>query len=99
MRSDPAGLRIRRLISEEPLGGPVIRAPRNTTTPLRVSTTFHRRPEMFWSTSNSTSIRPSSCLAFSFQLAPLEHLPVLITPGSSWRAQPREAPPRLRVTR
>src|ERR671910_820899 len=59
MRSDPAGLRILRLTSKEPLGGLVIRAPRNTT-----------------------SIRPSSCFAFSFQLAPLEHLPVLITPGS-----------------
>jgi hypothetical protein len=81
MRSDPDGLRILRLISNEPLGGLVIRAPRSTTAPSRVRTTFHRRPEMFWSTSNSTSIRPSSCFAFNFQLAPLEHLPVLITPG------------------
>ena len=70
MRSRPAALAIRRLTENDPLGGRVMRAPRKTTTPFRLITTFQRRPLRFWSTSNSVSTRPSSCFALSFQFAP-----------------------------
>ena len=82
---------IRRLTENDPLGGRVMRTPRKTTTPFRLITTFQRRPLRFWSTSNSVSTRPSSCLALSFQFAPEpEQTPVRVTPGLSLAGATRE---------
>ena len=63
------------MTSNDPLGGCVTRVPLKNTMPLSFSETFHVSPLTFWSTSNSTSIRPLSVLAFSFHVLAAEQSP------------------------
>jgi hypothetical protein len=58
---------VRRRTSNDPLGACVRLEPRQKTLPLRFRRMFHLWPTRFWSTSNSTSMRPFSGLSFSFQ--------------------------------
>lgn len=60
----------RRRTVNDPLGGFVVAAVETTLEPLRVSVTVHRTPLRFWSTSNSTSMRPFSGLSVSFEVEP-----------------------------
>jgi hypothetical protein len=82
-RDDPAA---RRRSCEQALDGEraararVVRMPLKTVEPLRTRVTRQRLPTWDWSTSNSVSMRPSSALAFSFQVLEMLHLPVLTTP-------------------
>ena len=57
----------------------MVRLPENTVVPLSLTLTDQTRPERLASTSNSHWMRPSSCLAFSFQVAPLLHVPCALT--------------------
>src|SRR5699024_5094081 len=71
--SVPAGLAVRRSTENEPLGARVVAVPWANAVPLRRSVQFQFWPLRFVSTSNSTSRRPSSGLAFRFQsAAPLQ---------------------------
>jgi len=80
--SSPAVFRASTRASNEPLGARVIRRPAKIRSPSCAIRTAQVCPTRFWSTSNSTSIRPSSGESFSFQsLAPL-HDPRRITSAS-----------------
>ena len=93
MVSAPARLAMRRSTSNEPLGGWVVRLPANTCTPLSVIRTDQVWPLRFESTSNSTSRRPSSGLALSFQSeAPVQE-PRRMTSPSLAEAGPAAMPP------
>jgi hypothetical protein len=63
--------------SNEPLGALVARTRRAMRRPLRWSVTVQRTPFRFWSTSNSTSMRPFSALSFSFDVLAFVHVPAL----------------------
>ena len=74
--------------SNEPLRPPVVAEPFAATEPLSLIFQFQLWPDWLLSTSPSTSRRPSSVLTLSFQSAPPEQLPVLMTRSSSppWEA-------------
>src|SRR3954467_11035563 len=78
----PLRFAICRSTENDPLGGRVVREPRNTCVPLSVMRTAQLWPDLLLSTSNSTSRRPSSGLAFSFHVAPDEQEPRFTIPSS-----------------
>ena len=86
--SVPARLAILRSTLNEPLRPPVVAEPFAATEPLSLIFQFQLWPDWLLSTSPSTSRRPSSVLTLSFQSAPPEQLPVLMTRSSSppWEA-------------
>src|SRR4029079_3589310 len=85
IRSVPGRSAIRRRISKEPLGARVMAVSEATRMPLRRSVTFQGTPFRFWSTSNSTSMRPSSRLSSSLLDDCWVQVPRTVTPrrGSS----------------
>ena len=76
--SVPAWLGTWRSTENEPLGACVVDVPLATTVPLSVIFQFQTWPTWLVSISASTSIRPSSVLALSFQLEPCEHWPLVL---------------------
>src|SRR5580765_1876739 len=77
----PPGPEITRRMEKEPLGARVIAVVAATTDPLRRRVTFHGTPLRFWSTSNSTSMRPSSWLSLSLAVELFVQTPLTRTPG------------------
>ena len=77
--SVPAALLVRLWTLNEPLGATVVRWPLKNALPLCFSVTFQTWPLRFESTSNSTSSRPLSGLALSFQSLLAEQLPLFVT--------------------
>ncbi len=73
------------------------RAPR--TRPCRAASArpAHCTPLRFWSTSNSTSIRPSSSLSLSFAVLASEHVTVLRTSSRSFAERRRAIRPSART--
>src|SRR4029079_14913282 len=80
--SVPAWLEILRSTLNEPLRPPVVAEPFAATEPLSLIFQLQLWPDWLQSTSPSTSRRPSSVLTLSFQLAPSEQVPVLMTRSS-----------------
>ena len=67
-RSAPGRLPVTKRASNDPLGPRVTRTRRPTCCPFRKRTTASCTPFRFWSTSNSTSMPPSSSLSFSLDV-------------------------------
>src|SRR5688500_15508125 len=73
IQSEPARFPTTRRSSNEPLGPRVTRVVRTSNVAGRLSVTVQRTPFRFWSTSNSTSMRPSSSLSLSLlELGPVQ---------------------------
>ena len=85
-RSAPARLPVTKRASNDPLGPRVTRTRLPTCCPFRKSTTRHCTPFRFWSTSNSTSMPPSSSLSFSSDVVALVHDPATSMSPSLARA-------------
>lgn len=68
-RSVPDMFGSSRRTSNEPLGATVVACVETRCTPFCDSVTRHVTPLRFWSTSNSVSMRPSSGLSLSFDVA------------------------------
>jgi len=73
--SEPARFVTRLRTVNEPLGAVVTADPDRTGTVLSLSATLQRWPTRLLSTSSSTRIRRSSCLALSVHVAPAEQVP------------------------
>src|SRR6478609_2545920 len=101
MWSVPARFAIFRSTSNEPLGACVVREPVKARLPLSAIATDQCWPLRFESISTSTSTRPSSCLALSFQTVAEEQWPALRT-SRSWPplacAAPAPPPTRAMVS-
>ena len=82
VRSRPAAFGDPPVDRERSARRPVL-AMRKTTTPFRLITTF-QRPLQFWSTSNSVSTRPSSCLRLELPARSEAEQTMSVTPGCSW---------------
>ena len=82
IRSVPGWLSIRFSTENDPLGAFVRAEPRKATLPLSLIRTFQRTPFLFWSTSNSTSRRPSSGLTLIVAVLEPLHLPAFLTSAS-----------------
>src|SRR5690242_6807001 len=89
----PGLLAILRSTLNEPLRPPVVAVLLEATDPLSLIFQLQVWPERLLSTSPSTSRRPSSRFTFSFQRAPSEQLPVLMTRSSPPPPPPLPLPP------
>jgi hypothetical protein len=81
-RSAPGASGRSRSMLNEPLGPRVVALVATTRSPLWRMRTFQRMPLRFWSTSNSTSMRPSSGPALIFAVEAPVHEPARSTSSS-----------------